>query len=255
MISCDESTDISDINIFTLQDDVSLGMSLDSQIIANKQEYPILNHYQAQQYLDQILAGILLSSKIKHKDVFSYRIRIINRDDVINAFAVPGGSIYVYTGLLKFIDNEATLAGIIAHEVAHIEQRHASKRMTKQYGISFLLGLLLGDNPSQWEEIGANLLAGLALLKNSRDDEYEADEYSFKYLMSSIWYPGAILLFFQKIKSNESGGFLEELLSTHPLPEDRITAVENMIKDNNISEPCEDNLFSNRYKEFLKVLP
>jgi len=255
LFSCDDSTNIDDINIFTLQDDVNLGINLDSQIVANSQEYPILNNQQAQQYLNQILTGILLSPEIEHKNVSNYKIRIINRDDVINAFAIPGGIIYVYTGLLKFIDNEATLAGIIAHEVAHIERRHASKRMTMQYGISFLLELILGENPSQWEEIGANLLTGLALLKNSREDEYEADEYSFKYLKTSIWYPGAILFFFDKIKSNQSEGYLDELLSTHPMPEDRITAVKNLLEENNIPEPTENNLFTNRYHEFLKILP
>ncbi len=162
---------------------------------------------------------------------------------------------YVYTGLLKFVENEATLAAVLAHEVAHAERRHATKRMTKQYGASFLLNLILGDDPSQLEELGANMLTGLAFLKNSRDDEFEADEYSFKYLQSTKWYPGGITFFFKKISDNSDGGFLEELLSTHPMPEDRVAAVEDMIAKANIPAPSESNIFTTAYQNFLKTLP
>ena len=127
--------------------------------------------------------------------------------------------------------------------------------MTKQYGVAFLLDLILGDDPSQLEELGANMLTGLAFLKNSRDDEFEADEYSFKYLQATKWYPGGITFFFTKISDNSGGGFLDELLSTHPMPEDRIKAVEEMIKISNIPAPSESNLFTVEYQNFLKTLP
>ena len=91
----------------------------------------------------------------------------------------------VYTGLLKFIDNEATLAGVLGHEIAHAERRHATQRITKAYGVQILLSIVLGEKPAQIAEITANLFAGLALLTNSRADETEADEYSFGYLKST----------------------------------------------------------------------
>ena len=253
-IGCDSSTDPAGINIFSLQDDKDMGAELDKQISQNTTEYPVLNNATATEYVQNIVNRIVASPDVNYEDDFDYVVTLINRDDVINAFAVPGGSIYVYTGLLKFIENEATLAGVLAHEIAHIERRHASKRMTKQYGVTFLLNLLLGDDPSQLESVAAEMLTGLAMLKNSRDDEYEADEYSFKYLQSTDWYPGAIMYFFNKIKSNQDGGFLDELLSTHPMPEDRITAVEQLIADANLAEPTETNIFATRYAEFLKTL-
>jgi len=158
---------------------------------------------------------------------------------------------------LKFADNEATIAGVLAHEIAHAERRHATQRMTKQYGISILASLVLGNNPSALEQIGANLIAGLGLLKNSRDDEYEADEYSFKYLQDTKWYPGAIKYFLEKIQSQQQSkpSDFEEILSTHPLDAKRIAQIDDLIKKANLASPTENNLFSISYQQFKNSLP
>ncbi|MDQ1265828.1 MAG: beta-barrel assembly-enhancing protease [Bacteroidota bacterium] len=256
-LSCsDGSTNPLDLNLFSTSDDVQLGSQLDSQIIANSQEYPILNQSAAGNYVQNIANEIANSPDINYRGVFAYQVRIIADDKTINAFATPGGFVYVYTGLLKFIDNEATLASIIGHEIAHAECRHATKRMTKIYGINLLLGLILGDNPSQLATISANLLTGLALLKNSRDDEYQSDTKSFQYLQSTMWYPGAGKYFFDKIKQNESSGILDELLSTHPLSQERIDSLNTLIQLANLPVPTEQNLFAARYKkQLLDILP
>jgi|SRR3989339_24737 len=251
---CDDFNSL-DFNVFSVNDDKELGRQLDLQIKSNQQEYPLLNQQSANDYVQNIVNQIIQSPKIEYRGVFVYQIKIIRKDNVVNAFATPGGYVYVYTGLLKFVDNEATLAGILAHEVAHAEKRHSTKRMTKAYGVQFLLDLILGNNPDQYAELAANLFAGLALLKNSRDDEYEADEFSFKYLQSTIWYPGAMKYFFQKVSDNSSGSFLEELLSTHPLNENRIAIYEQLIANAQLAQPNENNLFSQRYIQFKNTLP
>ena len=243
-----------DINMFSVEDDVALGRQLDSSIRNNPKEYPILNNQAATSYLQAMVNEIIKSPEIKYKDqYFTYKVTIINDPNTVNAFSLPGGYVYVYTGLIKFLDNEATMAAVLGHEIAHAELRHATKRMTKYYGVSVLLNLLLGNNPSQLEEIGANLLTGLGFLANSREDEYQADEYSFKYLMSSIWYPGATIYFFDKINENKDAGFLATLLSTHPLPQDRIDAVNKLIKDANLAPPTETNLRSKEWVEYKKL--
>lgn len=252
---CEDSLNPLDLNIFTAADDVKLGLELDTEILSKPGEYPLLTSQSANQYVQNMCNEIIKSPLIEYRNVFSYKVQIIRDDNTINAFAAPGGYLYVYTGLLKFVDNEATLAGIIAHEIAHAERRHATKRLTKAYGASLLLGIILGENPSQLEEIAANLLTGLAFLKNSRDDEYEADEYSFKYLQSTIWYPGGIRYFFTKIGENSGSSTLETLLSTHPLPPDRIEAVDQMIVGANLPQPSESNIFSERYRNFKNTLP
>ncbi len=243
-------------NIFSLEDDVRLGSQLDSVIRSSPAEYTILHSEEATGYVQNIADEIIQSPNVEYSDVFEYDVTIIRDDSTINAFAAPGGFIYVYTGLMKFLDNEATLAAVLAHEIAHCESRHATERMTKQYGISLLADVILGNDPEALEQIATNLLTNLALLKNSRDDEYEADEKSFKYLKSiNTWYPGAMTFFFDKIEENSGGGFLEELLSTHPMPDDRVAAVEELIENSDIPEPSENNLFTQRYQEFLQTLP
>jgi len=160
--------------------------------------------------------------------------------------------------LLKFIDNEATLAGVLGHEIAHAERRHATNRMTKQYGVQILLGLVLGDNPSEIVNVTANLFTGFALLANSRSDESEADEYSMKYLSSTTYYPGAITYFFDKMlvkKGGASGGSLERFFSTHPLDEDRISHINQLLAMMGNPKPTEANLLASSYKKMLKELP
>lgn len=254
--SCDDSTNPLDFNLFSPSDDVQLGKQVDAEISNNSKEYPILNSQTHTQYLQNMINEIIQSPEIKYRGTFAYTVKIINTN-TINAFATPGGYIYVYKGLLKFVDNEATLAGILAHEIAHAERRHSTKRMTKAYGLSLLSSILLGDNPSALEELAANLLSGLALLKNSRDDEYEADEYSFKYLLSTQWYPGGLIYFFEKIQQQQKTKptEFEELLSTHPLDQKRIDQINKFLKERNIPAPTENNLFSARYTQYKNSLP
>ncbi len=246
------------LNIFSDSDDVKLGQQLDQQIHADAKNYPIMQgHPEIKEYVMRVGNQILSSPEIKKKGVYPYKYEIIHDDKTVNAFCTPGGYIYVYTGLLKFIDNEATLAGILGHEIAHAERRHATNRMTKQYGMQFLIGLALGQNPGQIAEIGANLFSGLTLLANSRSDETEADEFSLKYLSTSTYYPGGVTYFFQKIQKEKgaSSGALERLLSTHPLPQDRMDHVAELLKGMGNPQPTEPKLLSKEYQEFKKKLP
>ncbi|HZW37786.1 MAG: M48 family metalloprotease [Syntrophothermus sp.] len=234
--SCD-----SNINIFSKADDVKLGQQVDAEMRANPSEYPIYHgDPSVKSYITtKIFNEILASPKIENKNVFNYQMELLDKPDELNAFAVPGGYLYVYTGLLKYLDSEAALAGVIGHEIAHAERRHATQRMTEYYGVSVLLGFVLGENPSQIEEIAANLLVGLAFLKNSRSDEDEADEYSFKYLQDTRFYPGGVKFFFEKmrdeglISSNSSS--IETFLSTHPDPIARISSTNQRLQSAGIT--------------------
>ncbi len=246
------------LNIFPDTEDVKLGQQLDKEIRNDAKTYPILQgRPEVKQYVMGIGSQILTSPEIKKKGVYAYQYEIIHDDKTVNAFCTPGGYIYVYTGLLKFVDNEATLAGILAHEIAHAERRHATTRMTKQYGIQMLISMALGQKPSMIAELGANLFGNLALLANSRSDENEADEYSIKYLSSTKYYPGGVTYFFEKIQQQRgsSGGTLERLLSTHPLDSDRIAHVNALLKGMGNPKPTDANVLSREYQEFKKKLP
>ena len=246
------------IDIYSDKDDVNLGMGIDKEIRGNPKEYPILqNAPQVKQYVVNLVQKVLQSPDIEKRSVYPYTVEIIKDDKTVNAFCTPGGFIYVYTGLLKFLDNEASLAGVVGHEIAHAERRHATKRITAQYGIQSAIAIALGKNPSMLEQISANLFTNLGFLKNSRDDEEEADNYSMKYLRATEYYPGAIKFFFDKILDTKQGGggMFERLLSTHPLPKDRQENVANTMIQWKIAQPNETNLFGSRYLQFRKSIP
>ena len=246
------------LNIFPDSEDMQLGKQIDEEIKKDPKQYPILtNKPKIKQYVESVGNKILASPSIVKRGVYAYQYEIIHDDSTINAFCTPGGYIYVYTGLMKFIDNEATLAGVIGHEIAHAERRHATNRMTKQYGTQILIGLILGQNPSQVAEVTANLFTGFALLANSRADESEADEWSMKYLQTTSYYPGAITYFFEKMmakKGGGGGGALERFFSTHPLDEDRIAHVNQLLTKMGNPKPTEANTFAKQYRAIVKEL-
>jgi predicted Zn-dependent protease len=247
------------VNIFPDDQDIKLGKQIDEEIHKNPKQYPILTgHPEVKQYVSEVGNRVLASPEITKRGVYAYTYEIIRDDTTVNAFCTPGGYIYVYTGLLKFVDNEATLAGILGHEIAHAERRHATKRMTSAYGVQIITSLVLGDNPSQIADITANLFTGLGLLANSRADEAEADEYSLRYLSSSMYYPGAINYFFEKMtakKGGAGGGEFQRLLSTHPLDQDRIDHVHQLLGSMGNPKATEANTFSARFQVFKKKLP
>jgi len=246
------------LNLFSDSDDVQLGEQLDEEIRSNPEEFPILEtHPHVRAYVVEIAERLLESQHIRKRDVYPYQFEIIHDDSTVNAFAAPGGFIYVYTGLMHFLDNEAALAGVIGHEIAHAERRHATRRISAYYGTQILLAVVLGQNPGVVEQIAANLFTGLGFLANSRSDEKDADTYSMKYLQDTDYYPGAIRFFFEKILESQQrgGGAVERLLSTHPLPQDRVNHVIETAEKENFPEPTEENLFIERYQEFIKTLP
>jgi predicted Zn-dependent protease len=252
--SCEQS------NIFSDKDDVELGEQFDKEIKANPKEFPMLSgHEDVKSYITDMGKEILNSPKIKKKSIYPYNFQIVN-DTIINAFCTPGGFVYVYTGLMKFLDNESALAGVIGHEIAHAERRHVTQRLTAYYGVSMLLSFILGGNPSLLAEVAANLFVGLAFLKNSRDDETEADYYSIRYLQSTKWYPGGITFFFDKIKEEQrqkgnTPGDLDRLLSTHPLPNDRITFVNKELSKISPKPDPTKGLYMDEYQRMKQKLP
>lgn len=225
------------LNVFTDQDEVKLGMQLDEEIKKNPKDYPV---YQGdpsvKQYIEQkIFNEILNSPEVKKRNVYKWQLELIQDDNTLNAFATPGGFVYVYTGILKYLDSEAALAGVLAHEIAHAERRHATQNLTSYYGLSMLASLVLGQNPSEIAQIAANLFTGLTFLANSRTFEDEADEYSIKYLRSTRFYPGGVKFFFEKMRDDKliatNNSKVATFLSTHPDPIDRINTAEARLRN------------------------
>lgn len=237
------------INLFTLQQDKELGAQVAQEIDNNPQEYPILDSARnaaAYKFLYDMRDEILNAGNVLHKDYFLWRLRIIQDDNTLNAFCTPGGYIYVYTGLMKYLDAEDQLAGVLAHEIAHADYRHSTRQMTRQYGIQVLLNVLAGDREALKQVTG-----GLIGLRFSRSHETEADKGSVSYLCPTEYDAAGGAKFFQKIQE-EGGNRTPEFLSTHPNPENRIEDFYN----EKIELGCmgeEDH--KTRYEKFLATLP
>ncbi len=232
------------LNIFSDTDEVNLGMQLDQEIRKNPKDYPIysgdpsIKNY----IINNIFNQILNSPKVKKKGVYKYQLELIQDDNTLNAFATPGGFVYVYTGILKYLDSESALAGVLAHEIAHAERRHATQNLTSYYGLSMLASLVLGENPSELAQIAANLLSGLTFLANSRAFEDEADDYSIKYLRATRFYPGGVKFFFEKMRDDKlidtQPSKIKTFLLTYPDPIDRIKTAEARLR--NLGIPIKD---------------
>ena len=249
----------SGINLFSKSDDVQLGQQMAQQIAADPSHYPILNNPTLTSYLQSIENRIVSSPNVQNKD-FHYTVQIINDPNTINAFTIPAGGIYVYTGLLKFIDNESALAGVLAHETTHADHRHATRNMTQQYGLQVLAAAALGSNPGIISQIVASLGTQLTVLKFSRDDERDADQGSFDdlaQLPGRPWWPGGVNLFLTKslaAQPNQPGKF-QQLFLTHPVDQQRIDAINADIQKAGLSGPTSAQLNQGNYARYKSMLP
>lgn len=219
-------------NFFTVKQDIEFGQELKAQIATDPETYPVLDetaYPDAYEHIRRIRDNVLASDDLKYKDRFDWEVYIIHNDEVLNAFAAPGGYMYFYTGLIHYLDHESYLAGVMGHEMAHADKRHSTKTMTKVYGYSILLNILLGKDPSKMEEIIRDLALGLGALKFSRNHEYEADEFAVRYLYDTDYHPRDIAGFFEQLTDDgRLSGRTPEFLSTHPDPGNRIEAIDEV---------------------------
>src|SRR5215208_2889705 len=173
------------------------------------------------EYINRVGQNIVLHSDAK----VPFTIKVIDSDEV-NAFALPGGFFYVNKGLLLAADNEAELAGVMAHEIAHVAARHAVENQTKASLLEYAaLGgsIFLGGIPGMIYQNTAGIgLLGI-FMKFSRGAEEEADKLGVQYMYAAGYDPGAMATMFEKLeaKNKKKPGFIARAFSTHPAPPDR----------------------------------
>ncbi|EMR02533.1 M48 family metallopeptidase [Cesiribacter andamanensis] len=217
------------INVFSPEDDAALGAQVNQEIQSQSDKFPILDPQQypkSYEYLNGIVGHILESGQVRYRDEFNWTVYIIQDDNTLNAFATPGGYIYVYTGLIKYLDKEDDLAGVLGHEIAHADLRHSTRQLQKMYGLNLLLNLAFGDGGTA-EQIMGQIVGNLTALSFSREYEREADMRSVEYLAATNYECDATKSFFIKLREAEDqSGQVPTFLSTHPNPENRIAAIE-----------------------------
>ena len=252
--SCTEDKN-GDRLLFSIEDDKTLGLQVSAEVDSTYRAKGQLlerndpQYKDAYQHLDGVVTRILNSGKVSYKDEFSWETRIIKDDNTLNAFATPGGHIYVFTGLIKYLDNEDQLAGVLGHEIAHADKRHTTKQLQTQYGIALLLSVALGNNPGTLAQIAT----GLATLKFGRDAEKEADDYSVVYLGGTNFYAcNGAAGFFEKMLAGNQGGDTPEFLSTHPDPGGRVQAIHAKAQQEGCNTTPAGN--TSAYQEFKNNL-
>ena len=158
---------------------------------------------------------------------FDYQFYVVE-DKTPNAFSVPGGGIYVHTGLLDFVDDDNQLAGVLAHEIGHMYERHPAKSLSRAYGIEQLSGLIFRDNKNQFRTIAFQLAGGGFLMQYSREDELEADALAYQLLRRSGMPTNGLMRFLIKLNNLYGSGHSIPFMSTHPPTPERINRLEIM---------------------------
>jgi predicted Zn-dependent protease len=248
LVNCSEED--SGINIFTLEQDKTLGLQVSQEIGADQANYPVLSEAQypaAYKFVKHVRDTILSTGKVQHAKDFTWDVKIINKN-VLNAFCTPGGHIYFYTGLIKFLENEAQFAGVMGHEMAHAACRHSTEQLTKTYGLTTLLNVVLGKDQGLISQIATSLL----VLQFSRSNENEADEYSVKYLYPTDYDATGAAGFFQRMAAADTTIFKLTFLSTHPSDDHR---VENITSTWQNLGGKTGQSYDARYQQFKNSLP
>ena len=213
------------IQFYSIEKEVAIGRQLSAEVDRSSK---IINDPIVTEYINRVAQNIVLHSDSK----VPFTIKVVDSQEV-NAFALPGGFLYVNRGLLEAADNEAEVAGVIAHEISHVAARHGMEQASKGELFNYLSIPLIffGGIGGYAIRQGLGLAVPLTFLKFSRGAEKEADRLGAQYMWAAGYDPTALITFFEKLqaKNKKKPGTLSKLFSTHPMTGDRITEVRELI--------------------------
>jgi predicted Zn-dependent protease len=200
--------------------------------------------------------GESLAEHSRRSDI-PYHIKVVDTDDV-NAFALPGGYLYVNRGLISTAENESELAGVMGHEIGHVVGRHGAKQISRAYGLEIITTLITGNNPSTARQIAgqfAGIGGTLGMFHYSRDAEREADALAVQEMYDTGIDPEGMATFFEKLMAlhEREPGRLEALFSTHPATQERIQNVRKDIAALPVKAGLRKD--STRFQQIKKRLP
>jgi predicted Zn-dependent protease len=166
--------------------------------------------------------------------VGNFHFYLLNDPQTINAFALPGGQVFITKALYEKLEDEGELAGVLGHEVGHVVGRHSAEHMAQgklgqMLTLAFGVGAS-GDDRGRKAAAAAAMVNQLAQLRFSREDESEADSFGLRYMAETGFDPSAMLDVMEVLKNASQGGRQPEFLATHPLPETRLQAIRDTLK-------------------------
>lgn len=213
--------------LVTESQEIAMGRAADPQIVA---QYGVYDDPDVAAYVDRIGQKM---AKLSHRPDLEFHFRVLD-SPVINAFALPGGYVYVTRGILAYMNNEAELAVVVGHEIGHVTARHGVEQQTRQtlFGAGLGIGSILSPDVAK---LGGAIQEGLGLLflKYGRDDENQADELGVEYALRAGYDAGAGARFFEVLdrQTKEAGETLPGWMSTHPAPADRVVHTRQLAQE------------------------
>ncbi|CAN5464800.1 M48 family metallopeptidase [soil metagenome] len=179
------------------------------------------------------IGGQVVAASDAAKSDYQFQFHLLADDKTVNAFALPGGQIFITEALYRRLESDGQLAGVLGHEVGHVVGRHAAEHMAKQQLTSGLTGAAViatsADNHSQRDAAIAMMVANLVSLKYGRSDELEADRLGVHYMSQTSYDPHSMMRVMEILKQATGGSRQPEFLSTHPDPGNRIEKIQTEI--------------------------
>jgi predicted Zn-dependent protease len=235
--------------IISDEDEIKIGNKFKQQIIADTVQYPLYSarpgaDLRVVKYIDSI--GQMIARLQDDRKSLEFTFTVID-DTLVNAFAIPGGHVFVYTGLLKRAENGAEVAGVLAHEIGHITKYHGKKMLASQGVVNFVNTILFGDSASVTSTV-TYLLENMAFLKYSRTNEYQADSCSVAYTTRAGINPRGMYSFLQKLGENASAfEKYSEPFSTHPDIQKRLDNVQQVISKTSNVPAVGEKMYASEY--------
>jgi len=215
------------LDFYSLEREIALGKQLAQEVDKTAK---FINDPVVDEYVNRVAQNLVRNSDAR----VPFTIKVVD-SDVVNAFALPGGFFYVNSGLILHADEESELAGVMAHEIAHVCARHGTKQATKGEIVQLASIPAMIFIPYTWAGYaiyqGMNFAIPLTFLKFSRDDEREADYLGLQYMYKAGYDPNSFVAFFEKVEADEKKepGTIPKVFATHPPTPDRIEAVQKEI--------------------------
>ena len=223
------------VNFYSIEKEIGIGKGLAQQV---ERQAKIINDPVISEYVNRVGQNLVRNSDAK----VPFTIKVIDSDEV-NAFALPGGFFFVNAGLILKADSEAELAGVMAHEIAHVAARHGTRQATRGEIAQLATIPLAIMSYGSWTGYGiyqaASILVPIGFLKFSRGFEGEADMLGLEYMYKAGYDPTAFVDFFEKIETLEKRkpGTMAKVFSTHPPTDDRIKAAQKNIQEILVAKP------------------
>ena len=214
----------------TLEPEQEIALGLQSVPQMTQQFGGLYPDQRLQQLVDKV-GQRLVNSSIARETPYRFDFHLLRDPNTINAFALPGGQVFITYGLLKKLSNEDQLAGVLGHEIGHVVGRHSAERIAKQNLTQGIVnGVLVGSDGGSGAAQTVAMIGNMINMKYGRDDELESDDLGVRFMIKAGYEPEQMIGVMKILKQAAGGQRVPEFQSTHPDPDNRIEKIKEAIK-------------------------